>query len=47
MTNNTIFNQAKDERHDTILNVKTRNYDTTNTTNNQANNEKQKTRDGG
>ena len=48
MTNNTIIIHAKNERCDTIVNVKARNHDTINITiYHQANNDKQKTRDGG
>ena len=47
MANSTIINEAKHERCDTILNMKARNHDKINTTiNHQANNEKQKTKDG-
>ena len=47
MTNNTLINQAKAERCDTIINVKARNHDIVNTTiNHQANDDKQKTSNG-
>ena len=42
-----MFNQAKDERNDTILNVKARNHDFINTILKQANDEKQTISDGG